>query len=382
MNPGVIASISAMGVFCLTIGLTYPLLALILEDMGASSGLIGLNAAMGPIGIIFSAPFIPALARRFGAWFLCFISFCMSAVLLLLLALFRDVMIWFGLRLLLGVAINVIFIVSEAWINQLAEPHTRGRTIGLYNTIAAAGFALGPLTLAVLGSHGWLPFLIGVSGILIALPVLVFAKNHLPGFDGKEDLSVLSFFSLAPLLLLAVASAALSDQAALSLLPIYGLQHGLSEATASFMLAVLIVGNVVLQIPIGWLADRISRRYLLSALAFGAVIGSILLPGLIGGSMLLWPMLFVWGAIAYGTYTIALIELGDRFSGALLLAGNGAFAMMWGIGGIVGPPVAGATMDLLGPEGLPITLGVTFSILGIASLCVPLSRDVRTQTFS
>jgi MFS family permease len=233
-------------------------------------------------------------------------SFCMSAALLLLLALFRDVMIWFGLRLLLGVAINVIFIVSEAWINQLAEPHTRGRTIGLYNTIAAAGFALGPLTLAVLGSHGWLPFLIGVSGILIALPVLVFAKNHLPGFNGKEYLSVLSFFSLAPLLLLAVASAALSDQAALSLLPIYGLQHGLSEATASFMLAVLIVGNVVLQIPIGWLADRISRRYLLCALAFGAVIGSILLPGLIGGSMLLWPMLFVWGAIAYGTYTIAL----------------------------------------------------------------------------
>lgn len=49
MNPGVIAAIAAMGVFCLTIGLTYPLLALILEDMGASSGLIDLNAAMGPI---------------------------------------------------------------------------------------------------------------------------------------------------------------------------------------------------------------------------------------------------------------------------------------------------------------------------------------------
>jgi MFS family permease len=291
-------------------------------------------------------------------------------------------MIWFGLRLLLGVAINVIFIVSEAWINQLAEPHTRGRTIGLYNTIAAAGFGLGPLTLALIGSHGWLPFLIGIIGILIALPVLVFARNHLPEFDGREDSSVLSFLSLAPLLLLAVASAALSDLATLSLLPIYGLQHGLSEATASFMLAVLIVGNVVLQIPIGWLADRFSRRYLLSALAFGAVIGSILLPAFIDGSMLLWPMLFVWGAIAYGTYTVALIELGDRFSGALLLAGNGAFAIMWGVGGIFGPPVAGAAMDVLGPEGLPITLGVTFGILAIASLCVPLSRAVRTQTFT
>jgi hypothetical protein len=92
-------------------------------------------------------------------------------------------------------------------------------------------------------------------------------------------------------------------------------------------------------------------------------------------------MLFVWGAIAYGTYTIALIELGDRFSGAILLAGNGAFAMMWGIGGIVGPPLAGAAMDIMGPEGLPITLGVTFAILGIASLSMPLSRVGYTQTY-
>ena len=208
MNPGVIASIAAMGVFCLTIGLTYPLLALILEDMGASSALIGLNAAMGPIGIILSAPFIPALARRFGAWFLCFISFCISAILLLLLTLFRDLIVWFGLRFFLGIAINIIFIVSEAWINQLADPRTRGKTIGLYNTIAAAGFGLGPLTLAVIGSHGWLPFIIGIAGILIALPVLFFARNYLPEFDGREDSSVLSFLLLAPLLLLAVASAA------------------------------------------------------------------------------------------------------------------------------------------------------------------------------
>jgi hypothetical protein len=56
--------------------------------------------------------------------------------------------------------------------------------------------------------------------------------------------------------------------------------------------------------------------------------------------------------------------------------------MMWGIGGIVGPPVAGATMDLVGPEGLPITLGVTFAILVIASLCLPLSRLGHTQTYS
>ena len=381
MNKGIIASITAVGVFCLTTGLSSPLLALILEDMGASSGLIGLNAAMGPIGIILSAPFVPRLAQKFGAWFICVTSLCSSAVLLLMLAVFRDVMIWFPIRFFLGVAISAIFIISETWINQLAMPRIRGRIIGIYNTVAAAGFALGPLTLAVIGSQGWPPFLVGITGILIALPVFVLARDHLPGFDGREDASVFSFLSLAPMLLLAVAFAALFDQVALSFLPIYGLRHGLTEATSSLALAVMIIGNVVFQIPIGWLADRISRRFLMSIMAIATMIGSLLLSLLIEGSMLLWPMLFVWGAIAFGIYTIALVELGDRFSGALLLAGNGAFGMMWGIGGIFGPPVAGAAMDLIGPEGLPVILGLASCVLGVAVGFMPLSRVKPTQSY-
>ncbi len=121
MNPGITAAIVAIGIFCLTLGLSYPLLSLILDSMGASAGLIGLSAAMTPLGIIFSSPFIPALARRFGAWFMCVSSLCLAAVLLILLAVLRDVTIWFVLRFLLGVVNTVIFITSEVWINQLAH---------------------------------------------------------------------------------------------------------------------------------------------------------------------------------------------------------------------------------------------------------------------
>jgi len=382
MKKGVSASIAAIGVFCLTTGLSYPLLALLLEDMGTSTGLIGLNAAMTPLGIIVSSPLIPPLARRFGAWFICVFSLCLAAVLLLLLAVFKDVTAWFVLRFLLGFANSIIFITSEAWINQLAEPGTRGRIIGLYNTIAAAGFALGPLALTVIGSQGWLPFAVGIAGIFLALPIIVMAKDHLPDFNGEEKASVFSFVSLAPLLLLAVTAAALFDQVVMSLLPIYSLRHGVTEATASLMLTVLIVGNVLLQIPIGWLADRFSRRYLLSWLAFGTVVGSILLVYWIEGSILIWPMLFIWGAIAFGTYTVAMIDLGDRFSGALLLAGNSAFGVMWGIGGIIGPSIAGVSMDLIGPEGLPLTLGALFGVLGIAACLMPLGRVKSEQIFS
>lgn len=374
MNPGIIAAIAAMGVFCLTLGLSYPLMSLVLDNMGVSTSLIGLNAAMTPLGIIFSSPLAPQLTRRFGAWFMCVISLCLSAVLFLLMAVFRDLSIWFLLRFLLGITNTVIFITSETWINQLARPAMRGRIIGLYTTVAAAGFALGPLTIAIIGSQGWLPFLVGIIGILIALPIIALTRDHLPDFNGTQRASIFSFFLTAPLLLIAVAFAALFDQVMISLLPIYSLRHGIVEATASLMLMVLVVGNVLLQIPIGWIADHFSRKNLLCCLAFGTVAGCVSLVWLIKGSFLIWPMLFVWGAVAFGTYTVAMVELGDQFSGMLLLAGNAAFGLMWGIGGILGPSLAGTAMDLMGPQGLPVTLGVLFSLLGIASILMPLSR--------
>jgi len=62
MNPGILAAIAAIGVFCLTLGLSYPLLALILDSMGIGTALIGLNAAMTPLGIIFCLLGVAALS--------------------------------------------------------------------------------------------------------------------------------------------------------------------------------------------------------------------------------------------------------------------------------------------------------------------------------
>ena len=60
---GIIATVT---VFAAAQGLNYPLLSFILERQGTTPDLIGLSAAMTPLGFVVSAPFIPALARRIG----------------------------------------------------------------------------------------------------------------------------------------------------------------------------------------------------------------------------------------------------------------------------------------------------------------------------
>jgi hypothetical protein len=122
-----------------------------------------------------------------------------------------------------------------------------------------------------------------------------------------------------------------------------------------------------MQVPLGLLAERLTARPVRFICVSLTVLGCVLLPLLID-TPLIWPCVFVWGAVSYGIYTMSIIELGERFTGSTLVAGNAAFSLMWGVGGIAVPPLAGGVMDLIGASGLPITLGAICAALAAATV--------------
>ena len=70
----------------------------------------------------------------------------------------------------------------------------------------------------------------------------------------------------APIVMLAAAVAGLVESADLTLLPLFGLHAGIGERAALLLVTVFMAGNVILQTPIGLLADRFGRRFLLGML--------------------------------------------------------------------------------------------------------------------
>jgi hypothetical protein len=350
---GVIAAVS---VYAISQGLTYPLLAFILARQGHSPVMIGLSTAMTPIGFICCAPFVPVITRRLGPARTVLASACLGAAVLAAIGATYSLIPWFPLRFLLGVVVLPLYIVSEVWIIELAPVELRGRILGIYTSVISAGFALGPFALIFVGTEGWPPFLTGLAAFLTCGLTLLAIRRRLPAIDhGGEAASVRSFLPLAPVLLLAVYTTAALEQVSFSLLPVYGLAHGLSTVTMSALITVLIAGNIALQLPLGIAAERWPVQNVLAACAAATTLGAALVPLLIE-TPLIWPLLFVWGAMSFGLYTLALVDLGVRFTGSMLVAGNAAFALMWGIGGITGPSATGAVMNAIGVEGLPLML--------------------------
>ncbi len=357
---GIIATVT---VFAVAQGLTYPLLSFILERQGTTPGLIGLSAAMTPLGFIVSAPFIPALARRMGTARFTVLCSILAATTLAAIGGTQDVWTWMPLRFLLGFFANPLYVISETWLISITPAQRRGRIMGLYSSIVSGGFAIGPLSLGLVGTQGWPPFIFGIAAFLLCGLIVLAVVPRLPKMPHEgEATSVGRFFALAPLLLFAVFAAAAFEQTLLSLFAVYGAALGSAEEHIASLIACFIAGNAVLQILLGRLAERFGSKHTMLFCALAYLVCCLLLP-LIFHSWLIWPLVFVWGGVSFGIYTMALIQLGEDFTGQALIAGNAAFALVWGIGGIVGSPAAGLAMQLIGHQGLPFSLAFLCFIL-------------------
>ncbi len=361
------AVIACISIYGITVGLTLPLLSLILEARGTPSTLIGLNAAMPALSTLLVSPLIPGLVARFGIKRLLYGCIFGDLAFFLALPIFDDLLAWFVIRFLMGATISGLFIVSETWINQIATEATRGRVMALYNSALAGCFALGPLVIPVAGIEGWTPFLVGALFIVLASIPLAWAGDRAPALEGQSSFGVMKFFPLAPTITGAVLLSAFVYTASAALLSVYGVRSGLDRNAAAVMLTALGLGGILLQFPIGWLADHYDRHWVLIGCAAGSGLGALLLPAAMGAQPFLWLMLFLWGGLMTGIYTVTMAIAGQRFRGMELATAMAAFGVLWGIGSLLGPPLAGGAMDLRDLTGLPaILVAANLMFVGLA----------------
>jgi MFS family permease len=354
-----IGCVSAVG---FALSLSIPLLSLEMERMGVSGTLIGLNTAVAGIASICAIPFVPRLAARVGVVPLLWVCVIVAAATLIAFKALFSFAWWFPLRFVFSAALGPLFVLSEYWINAAAPPQRRGLVMGIYATVLSLGFAAGPGLLTAVGTSGWAPYLAGAALFgLAALPLLL-ARGLSPELDGGSGSGVASFIVAAPSATIAALIFGMVETGGFALLPIYGLQLGFEASAAAFLVSILALGNVMFQVPIGLLSDRMDRRRILLAIAaFGCIAGA-LIPTVADHRLMLWGLLFAWGGVTGGLYTVGLAHLGARFSGADLASANAAFVLLYSVGLVVGPPAVGAAMDAVPPHGFAYSLAALFAI--------------------
>jgi MFS family permease len=356
------AAISCIVAVGIGLSLSIPLLSFALDAKGASRTLIGVNTAMGGVASILLAPFIAGWAMRFGVRTILVAAALLGIVSLMAFYVVEPIWAWFPLRFVFSVALTVLFVLSEYWINAAAPEAKRGLVLGIYATALSLGFAAGPYILVKLGTAGIAPYLAGsVLFALATVPVLIAGKAA-PTIEEEPSRGFASFLWAAPTATLAALIFGAAETGAFALLPLYGTAVGLDVAGAATLVSLMSLGNLAFQIPMGLIADRVDRRYVLLACGLVGLVGMAIATFMALPVFWLRVLLFVWGGIVAGMYTVGLAHLGARFRGGDLAQANAAFVVMYSAGLMIGPPLAGLGMDLRPPEGLPATFACLFAI--------------------
>jgi MFS family permease len=365
------AAIASVTVFGLSIGQGTPLMSLLLEVRGTGITLNGLNAGASFIGVIVGPLLAPRCVRALGIRNFLLACFAVDIVLTLSLKLSDSIGVWFVLRVLFGLVGSSIFTTSEAWINLLSGDRGRGRILGIYAAALSAGFGIGPLLLSVTGISGWTPFIANAAITASAMLPLIGVDDVARALGRERGASPLTMFARAPLILGTVAIFGLYETALMALLPIWGLRSGLTAGTAAATLSAVYIGSIALQLPIGWLSDRLSRIAVLRLCGVVGLIGAILLVTVATPLPVLLGLLFAWGGIASGIYPVALSMAGDRFHGTEMVTTNAAMIIAYGLGGLAGPALGGVAMTLSNPQGLFWLFALLFGcLLATAGLAV------------
>jgi MFS family permease len=325
-------------------GLGYPLTAMALEARGEPAWVIGLAGAAPSLAILVLLPILPhAVARIRPATAIIIGCTCCAAAYGSLYFLDNSAA-WIALRFLMGATIALPWIVGETWVNHIAGDTHRARVISFYAVSFFSGFALGPILLEYVGVTGPWAFAIGAMGAFLAAVPIYLARDLAPDLAHEPATGLLGGMRMAPAAMAGAFLGGFLETSHFALLPNVAMAGGMDEGAALRLLTALIVGGLVTQYALGWLADRMSRKRILISLGIIYAVLIVAFPWILARPEWAPALIFVLGTSVIGFYMLGLAMLGQEVEPSQLATANAAFILMYTTGGIVGPVISGAAM--------------------------------------
>ena len=339
------------------IGTVTPLLSLSLEQQGVEPARIGVVVSASWLAILLLYTWVPRLLAHLGLVKTNLLSAVLTVAALIGMTFTTQLALIFALNFVLGIGLILRWIACDTWIVTVASKDQRGRAIGIHETLMGLGIALGPLLLVVFGVGSTAPYYACAVIVVISSALALTLTDHDTQPQTPTEKRHGKVFSVIPTALCGAFIAGYAETSSVSFLAGYSLAAGYLLTAATLLISVFGAGGTVLQLPIGWMADRSSYRA--GQLACGLVLlaGTLAIPLSQPFPWLATVVVFLWGGAIGGMNTLAVIEAGDRVGEQQVSTAMTAVAMFYTLGSVIGPVVTGGRVSFWGGEGLMVSVG-------------------------
>ncbi len=327
------------------------------------------NLAMGFVmsgyfaGFLGGAQITPWLLRRVGhvRVYAAFAALISSAMILY--AAVVDPFAWIAMRVLVGFCMSGCYVVAESWLNDGTDNEHRGQVLSAYLIVQMLGIVLAQALLNLADPAGYGLFVIMSVVVSVAVVPVLLSATPVPVFESTGRMSLKELYHSSPLGCVGTMMLGGVFACLFGMIAVYGTGIGLSTVEISILVAMIYVGGLVCQYPIGWLSDRMDRRRLIFAVTALGAVGALAMFLSGGGFWLLIAGGFVVGGTANPLYSLLVAHTNDFLEPEQMAPAAAGLILLNGVGAAGTPVIVGYLMDAAGPESLAVFMGVTMAAI-------------------
>lgn len=355
------------------------LTALQLLVHGSHDAISGLVHAAYYVGFVGGAIFGRDMVRNLGHHRAFTLIVVTMAVTVWLQSRVFQPWLWLGYRMVCGALLFGIFMIVESWLNDAAPNNQRSRILSLYMITSYLGAAGGQLLLLWIPTTSpWAYTLASGLFLCAALPVWLAspqggARYTRAGSGGGASLqrlwqSLWLVVCQSPAAMTAILVSGMLNSAFYTLMPVFLVRSGYTEPAALRMMAWSMLSALLLQWPLGMLADRLGRRLVLwgLSLSVASVAGAIFLLG--SHAVVPW-LILLYVSMAFCIYGVANAMVNDAVPAAMRVEVSAVLLLTFAGGGLLGPVVVSSAMSWWGSAAYFLCLMLTCLLLPLALGC-------------
>jgi len=315
-------------------------------------------------GLLLSSWLTPRIVQSVGhiRVFAGFGSVVSSAVLLF--PLWIDPAWWLLLRFIAGFCTSGLYIVCESWMNSASSNQNRGKMLSIYMIVSYGAMGLGQLLLNVSDGSGFSRFIIVSALLSLSIVPLSLVPTETPSLVGTKKVSLGEIYRASPLAVVAIFANGLAQSAFFSMGAVFGLMQGMALPYVSLMMALPPIGVILTQFPAGALSDKYDRRTVIMAFSAASVV--VALAAIIVGGVSPYVMIglfALFGCIALPIYSLVMAHANDHLQKDQMLGGSGKLILLYGLGAMMGPMLAGQFMQMFGSTGFLYYLIIIYAAI-------------------
>ncbi|MGR3494734.1 MFS transporter [Citreimonas sp.] len=325
-------------------------------------GLLGTGWAVGYVlGCVFAPRLVGAVGhiRTFG------VMCAFAAVAVLLQALLVEMWAWIPTRAIAGFCFAGAAMIVESWLNDRAQPSTRGKIFGVYTMVNLAAVTAGQMAISLGDASGFVFFAIAAIVYALALVPTALSTQATPAPLTSVRLNLPALWRNSPVAVVAVFLVGVSNASFGALAAVYADRIGLNLTAIALFASIPVLAGAAAQIPIGFASDRMDRRVVLIAVALAALAADLAFVLLAPEErMVNLALVGLFGAAIFSMYPIIVAHANDHAPPGTSIQVSGGLLMVFGLGSIVGPLAAGFLMtDYFGPRGLFVATVISHAAL-------------------